>query len=97
MSCEIQINGLCKPAETLYRDYLGAIKHGNVFALDVGPNYEGKLRDIDVTSLCKIGAWIRDPSQAPQPPPPALSTGKPTIDELRVLPPRTPLSGIIRE
>jgi alpha-L-fucosidase len=71
-------DGLCKPAEKLYRDYIGAVKYGNVFALDVGPDYEGKLRDIDVATLRKIGAWIRDPSQAPQPPPPALSTGKPT-------------------
>jgi alpha-L-fucosidase len=71
-------DGLCKPAEKLYKDYLGAVKYGNIFSLNVGPNYEGKLRDIDVATLRKIGAWIRDPSQAPQPPPPALSTGKPT-------------------
>jgi len=31
-----------------------------------------------VATLRKIGTWIRDPSQAPQPPPPALSSGKPT-------------------
>jgi alpha-L-fucosidase len=71
-------DGLCKPAESLYLDYLGAVKYGNVFALDVGPNYEGKLRDIDVATLRRIGAWIRDPSEAPKPPPAALSTGKPT-------------------
>jgi alpha-L-fucosidase len=70
-------DGLCKPAKSLYQDYLGAVKYGNVFALNVGPNYEGKLRDIDVATLRKIGAWIRDPSQAPQPPLPALSSGKP--------------------
>jgi alpha-L-fucosidase len=70
--------GVCHTPEKLYKDYLGAVKYGNVFALDVGPNYEGKLREIDVTTLRKIGTWIRDPSLAPQPPPPALSTGKPT-------------------
>jgi alpha-L-fucosidase len=70
--------GFCHTPEKLYKDYLGAVKYGNVFALDVGPNYEGKLREIDVTTLRKIGTWIRDPSLAPQPPPPALSTGKPT-------------------
>ena len=31
-----------------------------------------------MATLRKIGTWIRDPSQAPQPPPPALSSGKPT-------------------
>lgn len=62
---------LCHPAERLYRDYLGAVKFGNIFSLDFGPNYEGKLRDIDVATLRKIGTWIRYPSQAPQPPPPA--------------------------
>jgi alpha-L-fucosidase len=70
--------GVCHTPEKLYKDYLGAVKYGNVFALDVGPNYEGKLREIDVTTLRKIGTWIRDPSLAPQPPPPAISTGKPT-------------------
>ncbi len=49
---------LCKPAEELYKDYLGAVKYGNIFSIDVGPNYEGKIRDIDVETLSKVGKYI---------------------------------------
>jgi len=49
---------LCKPAEDLYLDYLGAVKYGNIFSIDVGPNYEGKIRDIDVQTLQKVGKYI---------------------------------------
>jgi len=66
-------DGLCRSAESLYKDYLGAVKYGNVFALDAGPNYEGKLRDIDVKTLQKVGDMIRNsPVAAPVP----LSQGK---------------------
>lgn len=51
---------LCKPAEDLYKDYLGAVKFGNIFSIDVGPNYEGKLRDIDVKTLTQVGQWIQN-------------------------------------
>ncbi|MCU0782745.1 MAG: alpha-L-fucosidase [Verrucomicrobia bacterium] len=51
---------LCLPAEKLYADYLGAVKHGNLFALDVGPDYAGKLRDIDVKTLRQVGEMIRN-------------------------------------
>ena len=37
-------DGLCLPAEKLYQDYLGAVKYGNIFSLDVGPDYDGRLR-----------------------------------------------------
>jgi len=50
---------LCLPAERIYRDYLQAVKYGNIFSIDVGPNYEGKLRDIDVATLRKVGEYIR--------------------------------------
>jgi alpha-L-fucosidase len=50
---------LCYPAEKLYRDYLGAGRYGNIFSIDVGPDYRGKLRDIDVATLRKVGAMIR--------------------------------------
>ena len=40
----------CHPAEKLYRDYLGAVKFGNIFSLDVGPDYAGRLREVDVLS-----------------------------------------------
>ncbi len=53
-------DNLCKPAEDIYKDYLGAVKYGNIFSLDVGPNYEGKLRNIDVATLREIGSRIRE-------------------------------------
>jgi len=50
---------LVHPANKLYQDYLGAVKFGNIFSIDVGPNYEGKLRDIDVKTLREVGDMIR--------------------------------------
>lgn len=64
---------LCLPAEKLYADYLGAVKYGNVFALDAGPNYAGRLRDIDVQTLRKTGQFIRGEIKLPPPP---VSRGK---------------------
>ncbi|MCX7048691.1 MAG: alpha-L-fucosidase [Candidatus Sumerlaeota bacterium] len=64
-------DNLCYPAEKLYADYLGAVKYGNVFALDAGPDYEGKLRKIDVETLRKVGQMIRD--KAPEPDPAAVA------------------------
>ena len=52
-------DGLCRSAEDIYRDYLGAKRHGNIFSLDVGPDYEGRLRDIDVETLTRVGEYIR--------------------------------------
>jgi alpha-L-fucosidase len=52
---------LCHPAEKLYQDYLGAVKYGNIFSLDVGPDYNGKLRTIDVETLRKVGEMIKNP------------------------------------
>ena len=49
---------ICLPAEKLYGDYLGAVKYGNIFSIDVGPDYNGRLRDIDVTTLRKVGEMI---------------------------------------
>jgi alpha-L-fucosidase len=65
---------LCLPAEKLYADYLDAVKYGNAFALDVGPDYAGKLRDIDVQTLRKVGQYIRGEIKLPPPP---VSRGKP--------------------
>ena len=50
---------LCHPAEKLYNDYAGAVKFGNIFSIDIGPNYEGKIRDIDVETLTKVGKLIK--------------------------------------
>jgi len=53
-----QHDSLCKPAEAIYKDYLGAVKYGNIFSLDVGPDYAGKIRKIDVETLKKVGEMI---------------------------------------
>jgi len=50
---------LCHPAEKLYQDYLGAVKYGNIFSINIGPNYNGETRDIDVQTLAKVGRYIR--------------------------------------
>lgn len=68
---------LCHSAEKLYLDYAGAVKHGNIFSIDVGPNYEGKLRAIDVETLRKVGKYIRGELSPPRPPALPLSQGKP--------------------
>ncbi|MCF6357918.1 MAG: hypothetical protein L3J54_08945, partial [Draconibacterium sp.] len=49
---------LCHPTEKLYNDYVGAVKFGNIFSIDIGPNYEGKIRDIDVKTLTEVGELI---------------------------------------
>jgi alpha-L-fucosidase len=58
-------DALCHPAEKIYADYLGAVRHGNIFSLDVGPDYQGRLRDIDVQTLARVGRMIRE--KAPMP------------------------------
>jgi alpha-L-fucosidase len=65
---------LCYPAAKLYRDCCNAVKHGNIFSLDVGPDYAGRLREIDVATLRQVGEMIRNP---PPLPPAPLSSGKP--------------------
>ena len=52
-------DNLAKSAEEIYKDYLGALKYGNIFSLNVGPNYSGRLRDIDVKTLQQVGRYIR--------------------------------------
>lgn len=58
---------LCFSAEKLYRDYLGAVQYGNLFSLDVGPDYEGKLRAVDVATLRRVGEMIRAGAPLPEP------------------------------
>ena len=57
----------CHPAEKIYADYLGAVKYGNLFSLDVGPDYSGKLRAIDVAALRQVGEMIRSRAARPEP------------------------------
>jgi len=52
-------DGVAASAEKIYKDYLGAEKYGNIFSLDVGPDRNGRLRDIDVKTLRKVGKYIR--------------------------------------
>ena len=58
-------DNLCLSPEKIYADYLGAVKFGNIFTLDVGPDYNGKLRAVDVKTLQQVGEMIR--SNAPRP------------------------------
>lgn len=53
-------DGLCHSPEKIYEDYLGAVKYGNIFSLDVGPDPTGRLRKIDVDTLTAVGRLIRD-------------------------------------
>jgi len=59
-------DGLCRTAEAIYADYVGAVKFGNIFSLDVGPDYAGKLREIDVQTLRKVGEMIRAAAKSGQ-------------------------------
>ena len=53
-------DGLCHAAKKIVEDYAGAVKYGNIFSLDVGPDYAGRLRAIDVATLNEIGVLIRE-------------------------------------
>ena len=52
-------DGLAAPARPIYDDYAGAVKYGNIFSLDVGPDYAGRLRGVDVKTLHEVGELIR--------------------------------------
>jgi alpha-L-fucosidase len=52
-------------AEQIFNDYQRAKKYGNLFNLDVSPNRAGKLRDIDVKTLTKVGQYIRGEIPSP--------------------------------
>ena len=60
-------DNLCLPAERIYRDYVGAVKFRNIFTLDVGPDYKGEIRDIDVKTLREVGKMIRNNIAIPVP------------------------------
>jgi alpha-L-fucosidase len=51
-------DNLCHPATKVFHDYRGAIEFGNLFSINVGPNYAGKLREIDVKTLKQVGEMI---------------------------------------
>jgi alpha-L-fucosidase len=57
-------DNLCLPAEKIYQDYVGAVRYGNIFSIDVGPNYQGRLREIDIETLRQVGQMIRAADEA---------------------------------
>ncbi|MBD3375785.1 hypothetical protein GF406_12180 [candidate division KSB1 bacterium] len=50
---------LCHSPDKLYSDYLGAVEHENIFSINIGPNYKGRIRDIDVETLTRVGEIIK--------------------------------------
>ena len=52
-------DNLVFPAEKIYKDYVGAVKYGNIFSLNIGPDYNGNLREIDQKILREVGAMIK--------------------------------------
>jgi alpha-L-fucosidase len=64
----------CMSFEELYGYYCGAAKFENIFSINIGPDYNGKLRKIDVETLRRVGQEIRD---FPRPLPLSLAQGKP--------------------
>ena len=59
-------DNLCLPAEKIYHDYMGAKKYGNIFSVNIGPDYDGKIRPIDVRTLKEVGRYIRGEKEFPQ-------------------------------
>ncbi len=53
-------DNLCYPADKIFKDYQEAVKYGNIFSINIGPNYEGKIRDIDVKTLKEVGKLIKE-------------------------------------
>ena len=53
-------DNLCHPASKIFEDYKGAVRYGNIFSLNIGPNYEGRIRDIDVKTLQEVGKMIKN-------------------------------------
>lgn len=56
-------DNLCHPASKIFEDYQGAVKYGNIFSLNVGPDYNGRIRDIDVKTLKEVGRMIKKASR----------------------------------
>jgi len=57
---------LVHPPEKIFTDYQGAQKFGNLFSINIGPDYQGKLREVDVRTLQQVGAMIRESENASQ-------------------------------
>lgn len=59
-------DNLCLSVDKIHSEYVKACKFGNIFSLNVGPDYEGKIRSIDVKTLKKVGEMIRKVASAKQ-------------------------------
>lgn len=51
---------LCYPASKIFEDYQAAKEYQNIFSVNIGPNYEGRIRDIDVKTLREVGKLIKE-------------------------------------
>ena len=51
---------LCHPASKIFKDYQEAVNNGNIFSLNVGPDYQGRIREIDVKTLQEVGKMIQE-------------------------------------
>ena len=56
-------DALCHSADKIFNDYKEAVKYGNIFSINVGPDYDGKIRDIDVKTLKEVGENDRGVSE----------------------------------
>ena len=52
-------DNLCLPAAKIFADYKKAVEYGNIFSLNVGPDYQGRLREVDVRTLLEVGKMIK--------------------------------------
>ncbi len=53
-------DAVSRSAEEIFSLYQEAVKYGNLFSLDIGPDRSGKLREIDVKTLREVGKLIRE-------------------------------------
>lgn len=52
-------DNLCHPSSKIYADYQNAVKYENIFSVNIGPDYNGRIREIDVKTLREVGQMIR--------------------------------------
>ncbi len=55
-----QHDSLVFPAEKIYKDYKEAVEYGNIFSLNIGPDYNGNIREIDCKVLREVGRMIKE-------------------------------------
>lgn len=51
-------DSLAYPASKIYEDYKNAVKYKNIFSLNIGPDYNGNIREIDRKVLREVGKMI---------------------------------------